>query len=60
MDESLPSLEECKKRAGFEVATVSHDALDDALDVVRLLRQQYQSKESADSARGNPAAAGNQ
>ncbi|WP_026463676.1 exonuclease domain-containing protein [Adhaeribacter aquaticus] len=41
-DEALPSLEECKKRAGFEDATVTHDALDDALDVVRLLRQQYQ------------------
>jgi DNA polymerase III epsilon subunit-like protein len=40
-DESLPSLGECKRRAGFEDATVSHDALDDALDVVRLLRQHY-------------------
>jgi oligoribonuclease len=42
-DESLPSLEECKRRAGFADPTVSHDALDDALDVVRLLRQQYQA-----------------
>jgi DNA polymerase III epsilon subunit-like protein len=40
-DDSLPSLEECKRRAGFDDPTVSHDALDDALDVVRLLRQQY-------------------
>ncbi len=40
-DERMPSLEECKKRAGFEDTTVTHDALDDALDVIRLLRQQY-------------------
>jgi oligoribonuclease len=43
-DESLPSLEECKRRAGFEDPTVSHDALADAQDVVRLLRHQYQPK----------------
>lgn len=42
-DERLPSLEECKRRAGFEDPTVSHDALMDALDVVRLLRPHYQS-----------------
>jgi len=41
-DERMPSLEECKKRAGFTDTTVTHDALDDALDVVRLLRQQYE------------------
>ena len=41
-DHYLPSLEECKRRAGFEDATVSHDALEDALDVVRLLRLQYE------------------
>ncbi|MDB5263679.1 MAG: hypothetical protein JWQ14_2962 [Adhaeribacter sp.] len=40
-DQKLPSLEECKRRAGFEDASVMHDALADALDVVRLLRQQY-------------------
>jgi oligoribonuclease len=44
-DESLPSLEECKRRAGFEDPTVSHDALADAQDVVRLLRHQYQPKD---------------
>lgn len=44
-DESLPSLEECKRRAGFQDPAVSHDALDDALDVVRLLRQQYRGQE---------------
>lgn len=43
-DERLPSLEECKKRAGFADTTVTHDALDDALDVVQLLRQQYKFK----------------
>ncbi|GEO03453.1 hypothetical protein AAE02nite_11170 [Adhaeribacter aerolatus] len=40
-DQKMPSLEECKKRAGFEDTTVTHDALDDALDVVRLLRLHY-------------------
>ena len=40
-DERMPSLEECKKRAGFPDTAVTHDALDDALDVIRLLRQQY-------------------
>jgi oligoribonuclease len=44
-DESLPSLEECKRRAGFEDPAVTHDALDDALDVVRLLRQQYRPEQ---------------
>jgi oligoribonuclease len=44
-DENLPSLEECKRRAGFADPTVTHDALDDALDVVRLLRQQYRPGE---------------
>ena len=44
-DERLPSLEECKRRAGFADFTVTHDALDDALDVVRLLRHQYRSGE---------------
>jgi len=41
-DNILPSLEECKKRAGLEDTTVTHDALNDAMDVVRLLRRQYQ------------------
>lgn len=40
-DDKLPSLEECKMRAGFEDTIVTHDALNDALDVVRLLRQHY-------------------
>ena len=36
----LPSLEECKKRAGI-VGGVAHKALDDAKDVVRLIRHKY-------------------
>lgn len=40
-DQDLPSLEACKQRAGFEDIIVTHDALDDALDVVKLLRQHY-------------------
>lgn len=40
-DQRLPSLEECKKRAGFTDTTVTHNALDDALDVIKLLRQHY-------------------
>lgn len=32
-----PALGECKKRAGLE-ETVAHDALEDALDVIRLVR----------------------
>lgn len=39
-DESLPSLPLCKKRAGFD-EHVSHDALEDAWDVVELLRKEY-------------------
>ena len=37
-DESLPGLSECKKRAGLD-ETVAHNAVDDAMDVVRLLRK---------------------
>jgi oligoribonuclease (3'-5' exoribonuclease) len=36
-DSSVPGLALCKKRAGLE-GHVSHDALDDALDVIRILR----------------------
>lgn len=39
-DESLPSLSLCKERAGFN-KHVSHDAVDDAKDVIRLLRNGY-------------------
>ena len=39
-DESVPGLEECKKRAGIE-GVVTHNAVEDAMDVVKLLRTQY-------------------
>jgi hypothetical protein len=40
-DDSLPSLSMCKKRAGME-EHVAHDAVEDARDVIRLLRKSYQ------------------
>jgi oligoribonuclease len=39
-DESAPSLSECKVRAGLG-NVVTHDALDDAWDVIELLRKFY-------------------
>ena len=39
-DNSLPSLFECKKRAKID-GIVTHDALEDAWDVILLLRTQY-------------------
>jgi DNA polymerase III epsilon subunit-like protein len=39
-DKSLPSLSACKERAGFD-SHVSHNAVEDALDVVALLRKSY-------------------
>lgn len=39
-DEALPNLSLCKKRAGFD-EHVSHNALEDAWDVVELLRKDY-------------------
>ncbi len=41
-DSRLPSLSICKARAGQTDTTVAHEALADALDVVRLLRPFYQ------------------
>jgi oligoribonuclease len=41
-DESIPSLGECKKRAGID-GVVTHNAVEDAMDVVMLLRQCYQA-----------------
>lgn len=41
-DSRLPSMSICKARAGFEDREVAHEALADALDVVRLLRPFYQ------------------
>ena len=37
-DESVPGMGECKRRAGLD-DTVAHNAIDDALDVVALLRK---------------------
>ena len=39
-DKSMPSLYECKQRAKIE-GIVTHDALEDAWDVIQLLRTQY-------------------
>ena len=39
-DDSLPGLATCKRRAGFD-EHVSHNALEDAWDVVELLRKEY-------------------
>jgi DNA polymerase III epsilon subunit-like protein len=39
-DESIPNLGKCKERAGVD-GIVTHDALEDAWDVVQLLRTQY-------------------
>lgn len=41
-DESIPSLDQCKQRAGID-GVVTHNAVEDAMDVVMLLRQCYQS-----------------
>ncbi len=39
-DDSLPGLSECKKRAGLS-EVVTHNALEDAWDVIELLRKNY-------------------
>lgn len=39
-DEAVPGLQQCKERAGIS-GDVTHDAVDDALDVIALLRTQY-------------------
>ena len=39
-DDSLPSLTTCKERAGLD-PLVTHDALDDAWDIIELLRKNY-------------------
>ena len=41
-DESIPSLDECKKRAGID-GVVTHNAVEDAMDVVMLLRKCYEA-----------------
>jgi hypothetical protein len=39
-DDVVPSLDSCKKRASIE-GEVTHNALEDAWDVVKLLRTKY-------------------
>jgi len=39
-DDSLPGLSKCKERGGFN-PHVTHNAVDDAMDVVALLRKMY-------------------
>jgi hypothetical protein len=39
-DESLPGLSDCKKRAGLS-EVVTHNALEDAWDVIELFRKKY-------------------
>ena len=39
-DRQLPNLSDCKKRANLN-GVVSHDAIDDAWDVIQLLRTEY-------------------
>jgi len=41
-DESVPGLDECKKRAGID-GVVTHNAVEDAMDVVMLLRKCYKA-----------------
>ncbi len=38
VDENLPNLSECKKRAGLSKITVDHRAINDAWDVIEVLR----------------------
>jgi hypothetical protein len=43
-DDSVPGLEQCKKRAGID-GEVSHNAIDDAYDIVKLVRRYFKVKE---------------
>lgn len=40
-DEALPSLEQCLERAGIDNTVVSHDAVEDAWQVIEVLRKKY-------------------
>lgn len=42
-DDRLPSLEECKIRAGMENTAVAHTTLEDAWDIISLVRFKYPS-----------------
>lgn len=41
VDERLPNLEECKKRAKITNTTIAHTALEDAWDVVEVIRHKF-------------------
>lgn len=40
-DDELPSLELCKQRAGLDNTVVTHNAIEDAFDVIEILRTKY-------------------
>lgn len=40
-DDQAPNFEDCKRRAGFIDVSVKHDAREDAMDVILLLRKFY-------------------
>lgn len=40
-DDWLPNLTTCKEKAGLEETEVTHNALDDAWDVIQVLRAKY-------------------
>lgn len=40
-DDSVPGLDKCKQRAGID-GIVTHNAIDDAIDVIKLLRKTYE------------------
>lgn len=41
-DKTLPNLSKCLERANFTDTEVTHDALEDALDIIKILRTQYE------------------
>lgn len=48
-DSSLPGLSKCKERAGLTDSTVTHNAVEDAIDVILVLRKQYENLKSPES-----------
>lgn len=40
-DDRLPNLEECKKRANIKDTTVAHTALEDAWDIIQVIRYKF-------------------
>lgn len=41
VDDRLPNLEECKKRTGLTDTTISHTSLQDAWDVIQVVRHKF-------------------